>query len=69
MLRTSVLRRAAAIGYRTQADLAAAVGMSRQQLAELLRRNKINGVRLGTLKRLARVLGCPVADLVSDGEE
>ena len=51
----------------TQAQLAKAAGVDVMTVSTIER--GINDPRVGTLTKLAKALGAPVADLVSDGEQ
>ena len=53
-------------GLKRQSDLARAVGMSPQQLNEILRRDDIAGVTLGTVDKICEALSSPSARLRLD---
>ena len=53
-------------GLKRQSDLARAVDMSPQQLNEILRREDIAGVTLGTVDKICEALSSPSARLRLD---
>lgn len=53
-------------GFKRQTNLAQSIGMSPQQLNEILRRDDIAGVTLGTVDKICEALSSPSARLRLD---
>ena len=64
--RAEYLRRRELAKFRSDAQVAAVVGITRQRLSQILNGSDVSGASFGVISRLAQALECPIEAIIHD---